>query len=87
MTLNFPNGCRSYDSRRKLVRFWGYDSAMEISFLVEVSALYKLNPRMRDLEAGYLESFDVALDRIHEAARKVYSRGREGTYLLAAADF
>jgi len=87
MALNFPNACRSYDSKRKVVRFWAYDSALEISFLVEVSALYKLNPHTRNGEGGYLESFDAVRDRIYEAARNAYSRGREGTYLLAAADF
>jgi hypothetical protein len=87
MTLNFPNGSRSYDARRNLVRFWGYDSALEISFFVDVSALFKLNPQTRNVEAGYLETFDAARDRIHESARKVYSRAHEGAYLLAAADF
>lgn len=87
MTLNFPNGSRSYDARRNLIRFWGYDSALEISFLMDVSALHKLNPQTRNMEVGYLESFDAVRDRIHETARKVYSRARKGTYLLAAADF
>ena len=31
MTLDFPNESRSYDAKRNLVRFWGYDSALEIS--------------------------------------------------------
>jgi hypothetical protein len=87
MTLNFPNGSRSYDARRNLIRFWGYDSALEIAFFVEVSALCKLIPQTMNEEAGYLEAFDAALDRVHETARKVYSRARKGAYLLAAADF
>ena len=87
MTLNFPNGSRSYDARRNLIRFWGYDSALEISFFVEVSALHKLYPLTRTVEAGYLEAFDAVRDRIHETARKVYSRACKGVYLLAAADF
>ena len=87
MTLNFPNGSRSYDARRNLVRFWGHDGALEISFFVEVSALHKLNPQTSNPEAGYLEAFDAARDRIHETARKVYSRAHKGAYLLAAADF
>jgi hypothetical protein len=87
MALSFPNACRSFDSKRKVIRFWGYDSALEISFLVEVSALYKLNPRTRNLEAGYLESFDAVRDKIFEAARNVYSREHQGTYLLTATDF
>lgn len=87
MALNFPNPSRSYDARRNLVCFWGYDSALEISFFVEASALSKLNSQEMDVPAGCLEAFDAARDRIHEAARKIYSRGRKGAYLLAAADF
>ena len=81
MSLNFPNGSQSYDAKRNLIRFWGYDGALEISFFVEVSALYKLIPQTRDVEAGYLEAFDAARDRIHETARKVYSRARKPAQL------
>jgi hypothetical protein len=84
---DFPNGSRSYDARRNLIRFWGHDSALEISFFVEVSALCKLNPRTSNAEADYLEAFDAARDRIHETDCTVYSRARKGAYLLAAADF
>ena len=87
MTLSFPNESRSYDSRRNLVRFWGYDSALEISFFVETGALHKLSPLMRDGEEGHLEAFDSARDRIYETASKLYSRARTEPYFLAAADF
>ena len=87
MTVNFPNRSRSYDARRNLVRFWGHEGALEISFFVEVSTLCKLNPHTRAVEAGYLEAFDAVWDQIHEAARKVYSRTRNDVSLLAAADF
>lgn len=88
MTLNFPNESRSFDARRNLIRFWGHDSALEISFFVQVDALFKLNPQTRNLEAGFLEAFDAVRDRIHEAARKVYSpRAHKDAYLLVAADF
>ena len=87
MALNFPNESRSYDSTRNLIRFWGYDSALEISFFVEVSALNKLDPVARSEEAEFLEAFDASRDRIHETARKVYSRSRKDAYVLAAADF
>lgn len=87
MTLNFPNESRSYDARRNVVRFWGYDSALEISFFVEASALRKLSPHTAAMEAGYLEAFDTTRDLIHESARKAYSRAHKGAYLLAVADF
>jgi hypothetical protein len=87
MTLNFPNVSRSYDARRNLIRFWGHDSALEIPFFVEVSALDELPSRTMNAEAGYLHLFDAALTRIHEIACKAYSRGSRSSYLLTAADF
>lgn len=87
MTLNFPNASRSFDETRNLVRFWGYDSALEVCFFIEVGALCKLRPQTMKMEADCLETFDAARERIFEAARKVYARGRQGPYLLGAADF
>jgi hypothetical protein len=71
MTLDFPNVSRSYDETRDLVRFWGYDRTIEVSFFVEAGALSKLDPRTRKQEAGYLETFDAAREQIYKAARKV----------------
>ena len=89
MALSFPNQSRSFDATRNRVRFWGYDSAIEISFFVEEDALQRLSPAMSGAEAGFLKAFDAARKRIHEVADKVYVRGRKGTYafILAAEDF
>ncbi len=89
MTLSFPNQSRSFDARKNRIHFWGYDSAIEISFFVEADALQKLNPEMSGTEVGLLKAFDAARERIHEVADKVYVCGRKGSYayLLAAANF
>lgn len=89
ITLAFPNKSRSFDSKRNRVRFWGYDSAIEISFFLDADALEKLNPEMGVAEAGILKAFDAARERIQEVADKVYSRDREKSYAytLAAEDF
>jgi hypothetical protein len=89
MQLNFPNPSRSFDAPRNRVRFWGYDSAIEISFFVEADALRKLSPEMSNVETGLLKAFDAARKRIHEVADKVYVLGRKGSfaYILAAKDF
>lgn len=87
MALSFPNVSRSYDAKRQAVCFWGYDSALEITFFIEVEALRKLWRQGAELEAGYLQAFDAAREQIFAAARKVYARTRPGPYLLAAADF
>jgi hypothetical protein len=87
--LNFPNPSRSFDAAQNRVRFWGYDSAIEVSFFVEANALKKLCPEMSNLEAGFLKAFDAARARIQEVANKVYERGSKGSYayILAAEDF
>lgn len=89
MTLNFPNGSRSFDAKSDQVRFWGYDSVMEVAFFLELEALRKLSRQMPHDEPGYLKAFDAARDRIHEAARKAHARARKGNYThyLAASDF
>jgi hypothetical protein len=87
MALNFPNQCRSYDSTRRAVRFWGHDSAMETSFFVIEDALKRIQPDMRFDEAGFLHAFDLNRDLIYAAALKAYGRGRKGSYDLMPADF
>lgn len=87
MALNFPNASRSYDERRGLVRFWGYDEALEVAFFVDVKALRVLCPAMVNSETGHLAAFDAALNRIHETARNVYSKGENDAYLLRESDF
>ena len=89
MKLSYPNPCRSFDASRRHVCFWGYDSTIEISFYVGMDALKRLCPDMSDAESGFLQAFDVALNRIHEVADKVYTRAGKGSYayILAAEDF
>lgn len=88
MSLDFPNDCRSYDATADLVRFWGYDSVLEVPFLLDVAVLRKLVPLTPNEEAGILAAFDVARERIRAVASKAYSRrARKGSYLLGTADF
>lgn len=87
MALNFPNQSRSYDRTRNYIRFWGYDSALEIPFFLDVSVLYRLQPKTPSDEAGFLDAFDAGRDRIHEVARQAYGRRHQTSYLLVASDF
>jgi hypothetical protein len=89
MTLNFPNQSRCFDAKRNRVCFWGYDSAIEISFFVEADALQKLSPGTGGAEVGCLKAFDATRERIQEVANKIYVRGHNGSYAysLAAEDF
>jgi len=78
MTLSFPNGSRSYDPRKNLVRFWGYDSTIEISFFVKADALQMLSPDMSDAEAGILQAFDAARERMERDEKDIAERERKG---------
>ena len=89
MTMNFSNLSRSFEDKHNRIRFWGHDSALEITFFLEVGALVKINPETNSAEAGLLEAFDVSLERIHQAARKVYERDQNQSYVfvISAEDF
>ena len=81
--LTFPNPSRSYDETVHGVRFWGYDRTFEISFFVEANAFSKINPETIRDEAGFLSTFDINLNRIHEVAGDAYSRRPKGSYVFS----
>jgi len=87
MALSFPNLSRSYDSTRRAVRFWGYDSSMETSFFVMADALRRIQPGLKPDEPDLLRAFDSNRDQICAAAQKAYRRGTKGSYELGPADF
>lgn len=87
MAIDFPNQSRSYDPRHHGIRFWGYDAALEVSFLVEEDAIAKIDRAAPKTEADFLTAFDGNRDRIIAAARKAYSRQGGGFYVLAASSF
>jgi hypothetical protein len=87
MALIFPNVSRSYDETRKCVRFWGYDGTFEITFLVDVDALSKLQKVTSLTDGAVLSTFDLWRGRIMMVASSAYRGNRQSLYRLAAADF
>jgi len=89
MMLNFPNPCRNFDASKNRIRFWGYDSAIEVSFFIETDALKQLCPEMDDVESGFLKAFDAAREQIHEVADRAYRRDENSHYscILSVEDF
>jgi uncharacterized protein DUF1488 len=87
MTLSFPNRSRAYDTTRRAVRFWGHDSAMEVSFFITEDALRRIAPDSPQKDGAFLATFDSHRDLILAAAKKVYSLGRKGSYDLVESDF
>ena len=87
MSLNFPNDSRSYDETRNAVRFWGYESAMEVSFFVTADALCRLEARDLADERAFLAAFDAHRVRIRSAADKIFSGPKKGSYEIGASSF
>jgi hypothetical protein len=81
MALAFPNPTRSFDSTVNCVRFSGHDSAIEVSFFVEIDALVKIYPELIQQEAEILSAFDAQIEEIHKAATKVYKQNK-GKYVF-----
>jgi len=86
MTLAFPNSSGSFDEARNAGRVARYDGMVEVPVFVESGALTK-SGRKELSEAESLTAFDAARSSIHDVARKAYSRGRQTSYVLTAADF
>lgn len=86
MMLNFPNSSRSFEAARNRVRFWGYDSSIEITFFVDSGTLQKLSAATTVAEDAVLAAFDSAVPAIHAAAAKAYKRAKHGTYAVAITD-
>jgi hypothetical protein len=86
VALKFPNLSRSFDSRKRCVRFWAHDASLEVPFFVEANALTRIDPEATDDESGMLSAFDLNRDLICAAAERAYARDRRGSYTLSAAD-
>ena len=87
LVINFPNHSRSYDATRRVVRFWGHDSAIEASFFISQDALTQIQPGVSLDESGLLNAFDANREKICAAAARVYVRGGRGWYDLGPANF
>ena len=87
LALNFPNPSRSYDQRRRSVRFWGHDGAFEVSFTIEQAAFARLDSTATQDEFGSLKAFDRHRIRIQEVAGRLYARRRVDSCTLVASDF
>jgi len=90
MTIDFCNPSRSFNAAEDGVHFWGYDGAVELSFIVRVGALAKLDVAVLKDAADYLRTFDKHLQKIHSAANKVYGRRQKGSrgalFIVTASD-
>ncbi|MDR3495901.1 MAG: DUF1488 domain-containing protein [Ancalomicrobiaceae bacterium] len=86
MALNFLNDMRSYDASRQYVTFWGHDSAFEVTFRLDTTALKRFSGLDTLSEAIALKAFDENRDRIRFAAQKMYQGKPERYVELSAQD-
>ena len=86
MALAFPNPSCDYDEQRRCVRFWGYDSAIEVLIIVEASALLKLKPELDQSKTGFLEAFRSVRETIEKAALRRHVRNAQGSYTYVLTD-
>jgi len=87
MSISFSNQSRSYDAKRQIVHFWGYDGMMEKVFSVTFEALVKMQRLVSADETSLLNAFDANRRLIYAAAEKVYVRASKGPYQLNASNF
>jgi hypothetical protein len=86
MALSFLNNCRSFDSQRKAINFWGHDVMFEVAFLLDESALHSLTGLKEFDEDAALAVFDSDRTNIRKAAHRIYRKTAKRYCELSAAD-
>jgi hypothetical protein len=86
MALNFLNNCRSFDTERSSVSFWGHDNMFEVAFRLDQSTLRRLTGLEEVGEAAALAIFDAHTTHVRAAARRVYRKNAKRFNELTAAD-
>jgi hypothetical protein len=87
MSISFPNLSRSFDDKKRCVRFTGYDGMFEIRFFLATEVLGCEGPHRSASEGDYLASFDALRPRILEAAASAYAKARSSAITLDLAHF
>jgi hypothetical protein len=86
MALDFLNNCRSFDTERKTLSFWGSDVMSEVAFRLDESALHRLTGLPHFSEDVALAVFDINRTDIRNAARRAYKKASMGYCELSADD-
>lgn len=86
MSLHYPNASRSFDPDKRHITFWGSDRALELTFVIDDSALQKIGGTL-STEADFLATFDANRSLIEAAGAKAYERDNQHFHVLSASDF
>ena len=87
VTLQFPNPIRSYNEAHHDITFWGHDTALEITFVIEREALELIRREKALDEKALCETFDQNIDLIHDTAKRLYEEHKTGFCRLTAEYF
>jgi hypothetical protein len=87
MSIAFPNTARSFDDKKRCVRFTGYDGMFEIRFFVSAEVLAGDASHRTVTETDYLASFDALRPRILKAATSAYAKSRSSAITLDLGHF
>ena len=87
MTLQFPNPIRSYNEAHHDITFWGHDTAMEITFVIEREALELMCKQKNLDESALCQTFDQHVELIQATAQRLYENHKACFYRLTSKDF
>ena len=87
MSLHFPNAIRSYNGTHHDITFWGHDTALEITFVLDLAALQFMRGDEITDEQELIHTFDQNVNLIHATAKRVYEKKKGGFHRLSADDF
>jgi hypothetical protein len=88
MSLSFPNRSRSYDERRRQVRFLGHVGMASVPFRIDADALLMTQgaDSAGEDETTCLAAFDTKRAIIEQAAARAYTSARKTVYVLTNED-
>jgi len=87
VSLHFPNAIRSYNGAHHDITFWWHDTALEITFVIELAALQFMRGDKSTVEQELTHIFDQNVSLIHAAAKRIYEKKKGGFIRLSADDF
>lgn len=86
MSIHYPNPSRSFDPDKRHITFWGSDRALELTFVIDDTALEKLAGTLTT-EPEFLAAFDANRSLIEAAGTKAYERDSQHFHILSASNF
>ena len=85
MSLDFPNPIFNFSDANLGITFWGHDTALEITFFIDLSALQFMQGNKSTYEKVLCETFNQNINLIHATAKRKYKK-QKGNYIRLTVD-